>query len=101
MARTGEVAFARARLNGAYEAASETRRTAMERQMVRISVEVRSGSARFRIGVQASSIREALGLVKGKYPRGVVRVLFPIEPEGFFVREPSAPAGVEAYEVAA
>jgi hypothetical protein len=28
----------------------------------------------------------------------VVRVAFPIEPEGFFVREPSAPARVLGHE---
>jgi hypothetical protein len=58
----------------------------MEQQkMVRISAEVRSGSARFRVGVQAQSIRKALSMVAGSYPRGVVEVAFPIEPEGFFV----------------
>jgi hypothetical protein len=77
----------------------------MEQQMVRISVEVRSGTARFRVGVQAPSIREALALVGGRYPRREVRVVFPIEPEGFFVREPPAPAGAagskQARQVAA
>ncbi len=58
----------------------------MEHQRgVRLSVEVRSGTARFRVGVQAQSIREALGVVGGRYPRGVVA--FPIEPEGFFMKE--------------
>ena len=54
---------------------------------VKFSVKVRSGSARFRVGVQARSIREALRLVGGRYPRGVVKVAFPIEPEGFFIHE--------------
>ena len=67
----------------------------MERQMVRISVEVRSGAARFRVGVQAPSISEALALVGSRYPRGEVGVVFPIEPAGFLVREPSAPARVD------
>ena len=72
----------------------------MEQQqtLVRISVEVRSGTARFRVGVQAKSIRKALGMVGGRYPHGEVRVLFPIEPEGFFVHEPSAPARVVGHE---
>lgn len=72
----------------------------MEQQlkMVRVSVEVRSGAARFRVGVQAESIRKALSMVAGRYPQGVVRVAFPIEPEGFFVREPLAPAGVVGHE---
>ena len=62
-------------------------------QMVRISVEVRSGTARFRVGVQAQSIRKALDMVGGRYPQDEVRVAFAIEPEHFFVGEPSAPAG--------
>ena len=57
----------------------------MEKQMVRISVEFRSGTARFRVGVQAQSIREALSVVGERYPGGVVEVVFPIEPEGSFV----------------
>jgi hypothetical protein len=58
-----------------------------QKQTVRLSVEVRSGTARFRVGVQAQSIREALSVVGGRYPHGVVRVAFPVEPEGFFVHE--------------
>jgi hypothetical protein len=54
-----------------------------QEQMVRISVEVRNDTSRFRVGVQARSIREALGVVAGRYPHGVVEVAFPIEPEGF------------------
>ena len=59
----------------------------MEKKMVRVSVEVRSGTARFRVGVQAPIIKKALSAVAVRYPRGVVRVVFPIEPEGFFVHQ--------------
>ena len=59
----------------------------MEQQTVRISVEVRSGTAHFRVGVQAPSIRQALSAVARRYPRGVVSVAFPVEPEGFPVYE--------------
>jgi hypothetical protein len=60
----------------------------MERQRrVKFSVEVRSGSARFRVGVQAQSIREARQLVGGTYPRGVVEVDFPTQAESYFVPE--------------
>ena len=62
--------------------------------MVKVSVEVRSGAARFRVCVQARSIRSALGLVGARYPRGEFGVVFPIEPEGFFVDGPAAPAGM-------
>jgi hypothetical protein len=71
----------------------------MEQQrMVRISVEVRSGTTRFRVGVRAQSIREALSVVGGRYPRGEVRVVFPIAPEGFFSIRPSASAGIVGIE---
>ena len=59
----------------------------MEQQMVRISVEVRSGTARFRVGVQAQSIRKALSVVGGRYPHGLVEVAFPIAPDEFFVHQ--------------
>jgi hypothetical protein len=71
----------------------------MEQQkMVRVSVEVRSGASRFRVGVQAQSIRKALSMVAGRYPQSVVRVAFPPEPEGFFVRAPLAAARVVGHE---
>jgi hypothetical protein len=70
----------------------------MEQKMVRISVEVRSDATCFRVGVRARSIREALALVGGRYPRREVGVVFAIEPEGFFVREISAPAEIAGPE---
>jgi hypothetical protein len=71
----------------------------MEQQrMVKVSVEVRSGTAHFRVGVQAQSIRRALSMVGGRYPQGEVRVVFPTEPEGFFVQEPSALARIVGSE---
>ena len=73
----------------------------MEQQkMLKVSVEVRSGTARFGVGIQARSTRKALSIAGGRYPRGVVRVVSPIEPEGFFVSEPSALAGIVGSEQA-
>jgi len=66
----------------------------MVQQMVKVSVEVRSGTARFRVSVQAESIRKALGMVGARYPGGEVRVVFPIEPEGFFVDDPPTLSGM-------
>jgi hypothetical protein len=63
--------------------------------MVKVSVEVRSGATRFRVGVRAESIRRALGVVAARYPTSEVRVTFPIEPEGFFVRAPARAEMVE------
>jgi hypothetical protein len=49
--------------------------------MVKVSMEVRSGTARFRVTVQAESMQRALGLVAGRYPTRICRVAFPIEVE--------------------
>ena len=56
--------------------------------MIKVSVEVRSGTASFRVGVQAQSIRRALSVVGKRYPGSLVKVSFPIEPEGFFIEGP-------------
>jgi hypothetical protein len=56
----------------------------MPQQMVKVTVQVRSGTAHFRVSVQAESIRKALEVVGARYPSGEVGVVFPIEPEGFF-----------------
>lgn len=58
--------------------------------MIKLSVEVRSGTARFDVAVQAESIQRALGLVAGRYPSRTCRVKFPIEAEDFFARDPAA-----------
>ena len=36
--------------------------------MAKVSVEVRNGAARFWVGVQAKSIRRALGVVESEIP---------------------------------
>ena len=59
-------------------------------EIVKVSIEVHSGVARFRVGVRARSIREALSMVEGRYPGRTCRVKFPIEPDGFFVEGPTA-----------
>jgi hypothetical protein len=60
--------------------------------MVKVSVDVHSGGARFRVAVQARSIRRAVSLVGARYQDAEVRVKFPIEPESFFVEVPAARA---------
>ncbi len=71
-----------------------------QQEMVKVSVEVRSGTARFGVGVRARSTRKALSLVGGRYPHGEVRVVFPLEPEGFLVREAPALARIHGSEQA-
>ena len=53
--------------------------------MIRISVQVSSGTARFRVAVQAECIERALESVVRQYPGKVCEVTFPIDPETFFV----------------
>ena len=53
--------------------------------MIRISVQVNSGTARFRVMVQAESIERALEIVGRKNPDKECEVAFPIDPETFFV----------------
>ena len=55
--------------------------------MIKVSVEVRNGATHFRVGIQALSINRAINLVKAFYSACDVRVIFPIDPEGFFVED--------------
>ena len=58
--------------------------------MVKVSIEVRNGTARFMVGVKANNIQQALGIVQTRYPAMLAAVKFPIDPEGFFVEERAA-----------
>ena len=62
--------------------------------MVRVSIEVRSGAARFRVGLRASNIRRALSLAEGLYTASDVKVIFPIDPEGLFIEDRFAKEGL-------
>ena len=62
--------------------------------MIKVSVELRSGTARFRVEVQAESIQRALSLVGARFPGRTYRVKFPIESEGFFVEGPATRAAL-------
>jgi hypothetical protein len=62
--------------------------------VVRVSIEVRDGAARFNVAVRARSIERAVSLVEERYPGGKVGVRFPIDPEGFFVEVPAVRAGI-------
>jgi hypothetical protein len=73
----------------------EQKERAMHRKMVKISVEVHSGTACFRVSVQAASIRKALSVVGARYQASEVRMIFPIAPECFFVDGPALEGMVE------
>ena len=48
--------------------------------MVQVRLEVRTGTARFRVSVRAQSARRAVSLAGVRYPGGEVRVLRPEGP---------------------
>ena len=56
--------------------------------MIKVSMEVREGTALSRAMVQAESIREAVNITRRRYPCCDVRVMFPIDPEDFFIEGP-------------
>ena len=53
--------------------------------MIRITVHVSSGTARFSVAIQAESIERALEFVAKQNPGKECEVEFPIDPETFFV----------------
>jgi hypothetical protein len=62
--------------------------------VVNISIEVRSGAARFDVAILVQSIQQAMSLVGERYPNGNVRVKFPIDAEGIFMKHPADRAGI-------
>ena len=57
--------------------------------MIEVSVEVREGAAPVRVTVRAESITRAISIIEERHPGRDVRVVFPIEPEDFFVGDPN------------
>ena len=66
--------------------------------MVKVSIEVRSGTARFDVGVQAESIRRAMSLVRERYPEANVRLNFPLDPAEFFAEDVAPQAELIEFE---
>ena len=58
--------------------------------MVKVSIEVHDGTARFAVAVLAKNIQQALSIVAAQYPGSDVKIKFPINPEGFFVEDSAA-----------
>jgi hypothetical protein len=54
--------------------------------MKKIAIEVRSGTTRFKVALLAESIEGALEIVKRYNPGKECKVVFPIDPENFFLR---------------
>jgi hypothetical protein len=58
--------------------------------MVKLSIEVHSGKARFAVAIKAQSIQQALSIVAARHPSSVTRVKFSIAPESFLVEDCAA-----------
>jgi hypothetical protein len=63
----------------------EEKRRRRNTEMVRVTVEVHDGALTYRVRVTAPSIERALEIVGEGKPGRRVRLLFPIDPEVFFV----------------
>ena len=63
----------------------EEKRRRRDTEMVRVTVEVHDGALTYRVRVTAPSIERALEIVGEGKPGRRVRLLFPIDPEVFFV----------------
>jgi hypothetical protein len=57
--------------------------------MISVSVEIREGVFTRRVRISAPFIKRALNIARGGKPGREVRLLFPIDPEAFFVTESS------------
>jgi hypothetical protein len=64
--------------------------------MIKISIEVKSGTARFKVALLAESIEEALEMAKRYNSGKECKVVFPIDPEGFLVGDDLDRGGVVA-----
>jgi hypothetical protein len=53
--------------------------------MIRVTAEIREGTLTYRVRVTAPSIERALEIAGEGKPGRRVRLLFPIDPEDFFV----------------
>jgi len=62
--------------------------------MIKVQIEVSSGDALFSFSVRAESVCRALNIVEALYPGAQTRLVFPIEPETFFVKDPAAVVGL-------
>ena len=66
--------------------------------MVKVSIEVRKGAARFDVAVRVRSMTRAVSLVEGWYPGGDYQVKFPIDhPESFFAEDLITQAGMVGF----
>lgn len=62
--------------------------------MINVLVQVRSDVECFEVAIRAESIKEALSVAEARYPGAEPRLVYPITPEAFFVKDPSVATGM-------
>jgi hypothetical protein len=62
--------------------------------MIKISIEVRSSTARYKVALLAESIEGALEMAKRYNPAKECKGVFPIDPQSFFVGDDLERGGV-------
>jgi hypothetical protein len=67
--------------------------------VIRVIIEVSDGATWFNVALQAENIQRAVSLVAARHRAGDVRVRFPIDPEGFFVKVPCASGDLIGHEL--
>jgi hypothetical protein len=77
---------------------ADTRQREVTSEVVKASIEVGSGARRFDVVVWSESNERAVNLVGGTYLPYDVRVKFPIDPKGFFVKDPAARVGTAGFD---
>jgi len=55
--------------------------------MIKVFVDVHEEAAPLRVEVRAESISQAVGSIEESHPGRTVQVVFPIDPEEFFVED--------------
>jgi hypothetical protein len=63
----------------------EEKRRKGNTEMIHVTVEVREGALTYRVRITAPSIERALDIAGDGKPGRRVRLIFPIDPEAFFV----------------
>ena len=58
--------------------------------MVKVSIELQHGTARFTVALKAHSVQQALSIVAARQPSSVAKVKSPIYPESFLVKDSAA-----------
>ena len=67
--------------------------------MIEVLVGVDNDTAHFGVTVWAENVQRAVEIAEAYYPGSDTRIVHPIEPESFFVPQPTAPAGLVEIEM--